>query len=56
MLKLKDPRKLIYFAFQICEIEECKEEAERIYASSESRIIDLCQKHYNQITSEGSMS
>lgn len=56
MLRLKDPKSLIYFAFQVCEIVECKEEAEKIYATSESRIVDLCITHYNQIISQGFMS
>ena len=52
MLPLKNPKDLIYSAYQICEVESCKKEAEKIYASSESRIIDLCESHYDQIISE----
>ena len=55
-MRLKDPKSLIYFAFQICEIEECQDEAEKIYASSESRIVDLCQNHYDKIISQGLIS
>ena len=52
MIKLKDPRALPYAGFQICEVDPCMEEAEKIWASSETRIIDICKKHYQQITSE----
>ena len=56
MIRLKDPRDKIYSAFHVCEVDKCTNEAEEIYASSESRIIDLCLQHYNQITNEGFMS
>lgn len=56
MLPLKNPKDLIYSAYQVCEVELCKKEAERIYASSESRIIDFCESHYNQIINQGDMS
>lgn len=56
MIRLKDPREKIYSAFHVCEVDKCINEAEKIYASAESRIIDLCIQHYNQITSEGYMS
>ena len=56
MIRLKDPKTKIYSAFHVCEVDKCTNEAEEIYASSESRIIDLCLQHYNQITSEGFMS
>jgi hypothetical protein len=52
MLPLKNPRDLIYSAYQVCEVELCKNEATRIYASSESRIVDLCDIHYDHIISE----
>jgi hypothetical protein len=52
MLPLKNPKDLIYSAYQVCEVESCKKEAEKIYASSESRIVDLCESHYDQIINE----
>jgi len=52
MIKLKDPRALPYAGFQVCEVEDCKEESEKIWASSEIRIIDVCLNHYNQINNE----
>lgn len=52
MIKLKDPKKLMYFAFQICEEESCKEEATKIWADQEIRILDVCDKHYKQLEAE----
>ena len=52
MIKLKDPRALPYAGFQVCEIDPCSAEAEKIWASSETRIIDICTKHYDQIKIE----
>jgi hypothetical protein len=34
----------------ICEEEFCQEESTQIWASSETRIIDLCDLHYTQVT------
>ncbi len=56
MIKLKDPRSLIYTTYQVCEIDPCVDEAEKIWASSESRIVELCEKHYKQLTSQGNVS
>ena len=52
MFNLKDPRKLTLSAFQICEEEKCKEESTKIWTNSEIRILDLCDKHYNELESE----
>lgn len=49
MIKFKDPRTLIYLAFQVCEIDPCTQEATKIWASSESRIVDLCDLHYAEV-------
>ena len=46
MIELKDPRKLPYAGFQICEEVNCKSESSKIWASSESKIVDLCDLHY----------
>ena len=51
MLKLKDPKKLIYFAFQICMIEPCENEAEKLY-STESNVIDVCEYHFKLLQKE----
>jgi hypothetical protein len=49
MFKLKDMETLIYSAFQVCEEEKCKNESTRIWANSKTRIIDLCDQHYNEL-------
>ena len=36
------------FNFPICEEESCKEESTRIWANSQTRIIDLCDFHYSE--------
>jgi len=48
MIKLKDLRSREYFAFQVCEANPCSHEATKIWASSESRIVDLCDLHYQK--------
>jgi len=48
MIKLKDHKALIYYSFQICEADPCQYEATKIWASSESRIVDLCDFHYEE--------
>jgi hypothetical protein len=50
MIKLKDYRSLIYSAFMHCEEESCKKESTRIWASSQTRIVDLCDEHYKIVT------
>jgi hypothetical protein len=52
MFKLKNREELIYSALHVCHIEGCKLEAEKIYASSESSIIDVCNKHYDLLIKE----
>jgi hypothetical protein len=52
MFKLKDPRKLMLSAFHICEEEKCKEESTKIWTNHETRILDLCDKHYNELELE----
>lgn len=45
MIILKHTKNLNLF---ICEEEFCEEESTQIWASPESRIVDLCDLHYNQ--------
>lgn len=52
MIKLKNPGASIYAAFLSCEEESCKQESTRIWASSQTRIVDLCDEHY-KIAREG---
>jgi hypothetical protein len=51
MIKLKDKDFFSYSAFYGCEADPCQDEATRIWANSESRIIDLCDLHYKEATS-----
>jgi hypothetical protein len=50
MIKLKDKDFYLHSAFYGCEADPCLEEATRIWATSESRIIDLCDTHYDEVT------
>lgn len=50
MIKLKDRDFFIHSAFYVCEADPCEEEATKIWANSESRIIDLCDNHYSQVS------
>jgi hypothetical protein len=43
MIVLKHTKNLNLF---ICEEEFCEDESTQIWASSESRIVDLCDYHY----------
>jgi hypothetical protein len=45
MIVLKNTKNLNLF---ICEEESCKDESTQVWASSESRIADLCDLHYSQ--------
>jgi hypothetical protein len=47
MIVLKNTTSLNLF---ICEEELCKDESTQIWASPESRIVDLCDLHYSQAT------
>jgi hypothetical protein len=42
----------MYSAFLHCEEESCKKESTRIWASSQTRIVDLCDDHF-KIANEG---
>lgn len=46
MTKLKDKTQISLSAFMICNIADCKEEAAKLL-STETNIIDVCEKHYN---------
>lgn len=51
MLKIKNRNDLTYAAYMVCLIHECKDEATRLW-STESNIIDVCDKHYKILESE----
>jgi hypothetical protein len=45
MIVLKSTKNLNMF---ICEEELCQDESTRVWASSESRIVELCDLHYGK--------
>jgi hypothetical protein len=47
MIVLKSIKNLSMF---ICEEELCQEESTLVWANSESRIVDLCDLHYSEVT------
>jgi hypothetical protein len=47
MIVLKNIANLNLF---ICEEELCQDESTQIWANSESRIVDLCDLHYSEVT------
>ena len=51
MLKLKNRKDMLYNAFLICLIEECEEEALKLWAT-ETNIIDVCEPHFRQLRAE----
>lgn len=48
MIRLKAARGSNNLNFHICEEEFCEEDSTKIWASKESRIVDLCDLHYNE--------
>lgn len=50
MIRLKSVKGPNNLNTHICEEEFCEDESTRIWASSESRIVDLCDLHYGQVT------
>lgn len=52
MLALKDLKDLDEYAYRVCEVSACDEEAIDIYTTVEERVIDLCQSHYRDVASE----
>ena len=51
MLKIKSKKDIIFSAFMVCLIEECKKEATKLWMT-ESNIIDVCFDHYSELESE----
>lgn len=51
MLKLKTRNQTIYSAYMICLIEGCENEAEKLW-STETNVIDVCEKHYKILQTE----
>lgn len=48
MISLKPAKGLGNLNFNICEEEFCQDDGTKIWANSESRIVDLCDLHYNE--------
>lgn len=55
MIRLKSRDAIIYSAFLVCLIEKCEEEATKLW-STETNVIDVCQKHHDQLMSEAFIS
>lgn len=51
MLKIKDKSKIVYSAFMVCLIDECQEEASKLWAT-ETNIIDVCEMHHKELQAE----
>lgn len=51
MLKIKDRNALIYSAILVCLIEGCEEEGSKLW-STETNIIDVCERHFKILESE----
>jgi hypothetical protein len=48
MIRLKAARGANNLNFNVCEEEFCEDDSTRIWASSETRIVDLCDMHYGK--------
>ena len=51
MIKLKNKNKIIYSAFMVCLVDECNNEATHLW-STETNVIDICEKHYKILEAE----
>jgi hypothetical protein len=51
MLKLKNRQDIIYTALMVCLVHECNNEATDLW-STESNLIDVCNKHYKILEME----
>ncbi len=48
MIRLKPARGTNNLNFNICEEELCEDDSSKIWASPETRIVDLCDFHYSE--------
>lgn len=55
MLRLKSREELGDSAFMVCNIYSCYEEAEKLW-STETNVIDICERHYNLLKNEAFIS
>lgn len=51
MIKLKSRQDLIYANAMVCLVHECNEESTKLW-STETNVIDVCDKHYKQLEAE----
>lgn len=51
MIRLRDKEELSLSAFLLCRIAECSNEGLKLW-STESDVIDICEQHYKQLTTE----
>lgn len=51
MLRIKDKSEISMNAIMLCMISQCNEEAEKLW-TTESNMIDICKKHYEQLQNE----
>jgi hypothetical protein len=55
MLRLKGRDEIIYSAFLICLVADCKEEGMKLWPT-ETNIIDVCERHFKQLQAEAMKS
>ena len=48
-IRFKSPNDFAYNAFFSCRVLNCELEAEKLYATAESSIIDVCSNHHKQL-------
>jgi hypothetical protein len=51
MLKFKDRNEIIYNAFLVCLVQNCQEEALKLWPT-ETNIVDVCEEHFRQLQLE----
>jgi hypothetical protein len=51
MIKFKGRDEIIYNAFLICLVQNCQEEALKLWAT-ETNIVDVCEEHFRQLQME----
>lgn len=51
MIRLKGRDEIIYNAFLICLVADCKEEALKLW-STDTNIIDVCETHFKYLEAE----
>ena len=52
MIKLKNSKDKELLAFLVCDVEGCSIESEKIWGGLETKVIDVCLNHYNELLKE----